>query len=388
MILRLNKQSISQISQKHPLPPDPNPSRGLASDRRWRRPLSLPIAPPWSPPAPAPSSNRSWAAPPRRARRPEGRRGLVGQDGARAGKGFFCIPRAQRRLLPREPLGYRRRGGVPVSQLVPTGTSVLVEGEVKKLPEGAKQSVELRVEKVLEVDPVDPAKYPIPKSWLTLEFLRDFVHLHASTDTISAIARIRDELAYATHTFSMKNGFRYIHTPIITPSDCEGAGDMFQQYETGVDAASYKSIAFYANLLVSSMPFEHISYTKDVQLLSDVTDRKFENKVDYLREMIFKKPVIVYNYPQGIKAFYMRLNDDQKTIAAMDVLVPEVGGLTRGSQREERLDILVKRCEWIHMFGNNGTHVLNILVMQGCSLSLMNGTLRSAVLAPNTVGLA
>ncbi|KAG6537034.1 hypothetical protein ZIOFF_002112 [Zingiber officinale] len=139
-------------------------------------------------------------------------------------------------------VGDRRRGGVPVSRLVPTGTSVLVEGELKKLPEGAKQSVELRVEKVLEVDPVDPAKYPIPKSWLTLEFRRDFVHLHASTNTISAIARIPDELAYAIHTFSMKNGFRYIHTPIITPSDCEGAGDMFQVPTLFSDAETVEKV--------------------------------------------------------------------------------------------------------------------------------------------------
>ncbi|RWW12591.1 hypothetical protein GW17_00023735 [Ensete ventricosum] len=155
----------------------------------------------------------------------------------------------------------------PLTQLVPTGTCVLVEGELKKPPEGAKQNVELKVESVLEVGPVDPAKYPLPKTRLTLEFLRDFGHLRARTNTcggskydyskttakrsweprgalqleqkvedstkarrynISAVARIRDELAYATHTFFRKNGFRYVHTPIITTSDCEGAGEMFQ----------------------------------------------------------------------------------------------------------------------------------------------------------------
>ncbi|XP_042424771.1 asparagine--tRNA ligase, cytoplasmic 1-like [Zingiber officinale] len=417
----------------------------------------------------------------------------------------------------------------PLSLLVPTGTSVLVEGELKKPPEGTKQRVELRVEKVLEVGPVDPAKYPLPKTRLTLEFLRDFVHLRARTNTISVIARIRDELAYATHTFFRKNGFRYIHTPIITTSDCEGAGEMFQvttlfsdaeklakdlqqnpppsksdveaakllvkekgevvsvlksskaskdeivasvaelnkakenaskleerfnlkpgllQKDGKIDYAtdffgrqafltvsgqlqvetyacalgnvytfgptfraehSHTSrhlaefwmvepeIAF-ANLeddmnyaenyvkflcqwlldnclddmefmvknydktaierlkLVASMPFERVSYTKAVELLANVTDRKFENKVEwgvdlaseherYLTEVIFKKPVIVYNYPRGIKAFYMRLNDDQKTVAAMDVLVPKVGELIGGSQREERLEILTKRIE-------------------------------------------
>ncbi|KAG6537037.1 hypothetical protein ZIOFF_002115 [Zingiber officinale] len=291
----------------------------------------------------------------------------------------------------------------PLSQLVPTGsTSVLVESELMKTPEGANQSVELRVEKVLEVGPVDPAKYPIPKTRLTLS---SFV---TSCTSISAIARIRDELAYATHTLSRKNGFRYIHTPIINTSDWEGAGELplgflrrmekLTMHETFLDAKLFlqcrgsfrlrhmfvpsvmptplgqflsfraehshtsrhlakfwivePEIAF-ANLevlyclfcysinmrltlmqpstnsyrkrlkLVSSMPFERISYTKAVQLLSDVTNRKFENKVEwgvdlaseherYLTEVIFKKPV---------------------------------GEMIERSQREESLDILIKRIE-------------------------------------------
>ncbi|ONK61657.1 uncharacterized protein A4U43_C08F32230 [Asparagus officinalis] len=398
---------------------------------------------------------------------------------------------------------------------------------MKKPPEGTKQNVEMRVERVIEVGPTDPGKYPLPKTRLTLEFLRDFVHLRARTNTISAVARIRDELAYGTHTFFRENGFRYVHTPIVTTSDCEGAGEMFQvttlfsdadkleielqknppPSESDVEAAkkaveekgntvkdlksskaskaeimasvaeltkaketlskleerfnlkggipqkdgktdfsqdffgrqafltvsgqlqvetyacalgnvytfgptfraehSHTSrhlaefwmvepeIAF-ANLeddmnyaenyvrflckwlldhcledmefmvknfdktaidrlkLVSSSPFERISYTKAVELLQKVTDKKFENNVEwgidlaseherYLTEVIFKKPVIVYNYPKGIKAFYMRLNDDNKTVAAMDVLVPKVGELIGGSQREERLDVLVAR---------------------------------------------
>ncbi|XP_072953925.1 asparagine--tRNA ligase, cytoplasmic 1-like [Typha angustifolia] len=414
-----------------------------------------------------------------------------------------------------------------LSELVPTGTCVLVEGELKKPPEGAKQRIELRVEKVIEVGPVD-AKYPLPKTKLTLENLREVVHLRARTNTISAVGRIRDELAYATHTFFRKNGFRYVHTPIITTSDCEGAGEMFQvttlfslaekvekelklnppPSESEVEAAKllvkekgekvsqlksskaskeeigasvseltkakenlsrleerfklkpgiprkddggiafdsdfFKRQAFltvsgqlqvetyacalgnvytfgptfraenshtsrhlaefwmvepemaFANLqddmnyaesfvqflcqwlldhcledmefmvkhydktaierlkLVASTPFERISYTKAVQLLENVTDKKFENKVEwgidlaseherYLTEVIFKKPVIVYNYPKGIKAFYMRLNDDGKTVAAMDVLVPKVGELIGGSQREERLENLKQR---------------------------------------------
>ncbi|CAA7388532.1 unnamed protein product [Spirodela intermedia] len=415
----------------------------------------------------------------------------------------------------------------PLAQLTPTGTCVVIEGVLKRPPEGVKQSLELRAERILEVGPCDPGKYPLPKTRLTLEFLRDWVHLRARTNTISAVARIRDELAYATHTFFRENGFRYIHTPIITTSDCEGAGEMFQVTtlfsdaekvekelkenpppsesdiesaklivkEKGEAVAHLKSIkaskseitasvteltkakenlsrleerfklkpgipqkdgktdyaldffgrqAFltvsgqlqvetyacalgnvytfgptfraehshtsrhlaefwmvepeiaFANLeddmnyaesyvkflcqwlldhsledmefmaknydktaierlkLVASSPFVRISYTKAVELLENVTDKKFENPVSwgidlaseherYLTEVIFKKPVIVYNYPKGIKAFYMRLNDDGKTVAAMDVLVPKVGELIGGSQREERLDVLQQR---------------------------------------------
>lgn len=410
---------------------------------------------------------------------------------------------------------------------MPTGTSVLVEGELKKPPEGTKQSVELRVERVIEIGTVDPAKYPLPKTRLTLERLREIVHFRARTNTISAVARIRDELAYATHTFFRENGFRYVHTPMITTSDCEGAGEMFQVTtlfsdaekvekelkanpppseleveaakllvkEKGEEVSQLKSAkankqeisasvseltkakeslskleerfnlkagipqkdgkidysrdffgrqAFltvsgqlqvetyacalgnvytfgptfraehshtsrhlaefwmiepemaFADLqddmnyaesyvkflcqwlldhcredmdfmaknfdstaidrlkLVSSTPFERLSYTKAIELLEKVTDKKFENKVEwgidlaseherYLTEVIFKKPVIVYNYPKGIKAFYMRLNDDNETVAAMDLLVPKVGELVGGSQREERLDVLMKR---------------------------------------------
>uniref|UniRef100_A0ACD5W458 Uncharacterized protein n=1 Tax=Avena sativa TaxID=4498 RepID=A0ACD5W458_AVESA len=415
----------------------------------------------------------------------------------------------------------------PLAPLTHTGTSVLVEGVLKKPPEEAKQRIELKVEKVIEVGEVDAAAYPLPKTKITLETLRDFVHLRARTNTIGAVARIRHQLAYATHTFFNENDFLYIHTPIITTSDCEGAGEMFQvtnlfsqaekvekelkenpaPTEADVEAAKLVvkekgdavaqlkaakaskqeitaavseltkakenvlrleersklkpgiprkddgTIAFendffrrqafltvsgqlqvetyacalsgvytfgptfraenshtsrhlaefwmvepeiaFANLhddmncaesyvqylckwllkhcredmefmvkhvdktaierleLVSSTPFERISYTKAVEILEG-TGKKFENKVEwgidlaseherYLTEVIFKKPVIVYNYPKGIKAFYMRLNEDQKTVAAMDVLVPKVGELIGGSQREERLDVLKQR---------------------------------------------
>ncbi|XP_010270429.1 PREDICTED: asparagine--tRNA ligase, cytoplasmic 1-like [Nelumbo nucifera] len=468
--------------------------------------------------------------------RPDGGVGLAGQKvavggwvktGREQGKGSFAFLELNDGSCPANLQVIVEASVAPLSQLVHTGTCVYVEGELKKPPEGTKQNVELKVEKVIDVGPVDPAKYPLPKTRLTLEFLRDFVHLRPRTNTISAVARIRNALAYATHTFFQKHGFLYVHTPIITTSDCEGAGEMFQVTtllndaeklekelqknpppseaeleaarffvkEKGENVARLKSakaskedisaavaeltkakesftkmeersklkpglpqkdgkidysqdffarqafltvsgqlqvegfacalssvytfgptfraehshtsrhlaefwmvepeIAFadleddmncaeaYVKFLcqwlldnclddlefmvkhfdksaidrlkmVSSTPFKRISYTEAVELLEKVTDKKFENKVEwgidlaseherYLTEVIFQKPVIVYNYPKGIKAFYMRLNDDMKTVAAMDVLVPKVGELIGGSQREERHEVIEKR---------------------------------------------
>jgi hypothetical protein len=115
-----------------------------------------------------------------------------------------------------------------IDELKATGTCVVVEGEVKAPPEGASQAVELHVSKVLHVGPCDAAKYPIAKKKISLEFLREKIHLRTRTNTIAAIARIRSALSYATHTFFHENGFLYVHTPLITQSDCEGAGEMFQ----------------------------------------------------------------------------------------------------------------------------------------------------------------
>ncbi|KAI4314375.1 hypothetical protein L6164_027289 [Bauhinia variegata] len=416
-----------------------------------------------------------------------------------------------------------------LGQLVATGTCVVVDGELKLPPAGTKQKVELRADKVLHVGPVDAAKYPLPKMRLTLDFLRDYVHLRSRTNTISAVARIRNALAYATHTFFQKHGFLYVHTPIITTSDCEGAGEMFQvttlfseaeklekelkenppPSEADIEAArvlvkekgevvsqlksakaSKKEISssvdelkkakeilskleersklqpgipqkdgktdyardFFARQafltvsgqlqvesyacalssvytfgptfraehshtsrhlaefwmvepeiafadleddmncaeayvkficqwllenciddmefmadkfdkgcinrlkMVSSTPFMRLSYTEAVEVLEEAVKngKKFENEVKwgidlaseherYLTEVQFQKPVIVYNYPKDIKAFYMRLNDDNKTVAAMDVLVPKVGELVGGSQREERYDVIQRR---------------------------------------------
>ncbi|KAK7358425.1 hypothetical protein VNO77_00353 [Canavalia gladiata] len=416
-----------------------------------------------------------------------------------------------------------------LGQLVPTGTCVVVDGHLKLPPSGTKQKIELRADNIVHVGPVDPAKYPLPKMRLTLEFLRDFVHLRSRTNTISAVARIRNALAYATHTFFNKHGFLYVHTPIITTSDCEGAGEMFQvttllseaeklekeliqnpppteadveaarivvqgkgeivsqlksakaskqeigaavdelkkakenfskveersklkpgvpqkdgkvdyakdffarqafltvsgqlQVESYVCALSsvytfgptfraenshtsrhlaefwmvepeiafaelkddmncaeayvkflcqwlldncFEDMKFMADKfdkgcidrlkMVASTPFIRVSYTEAVEILEEAVKngKKFENEVKwgidlaseherYLTEVKFQKPVIVYNYPKEIKAFYMRLNDDLKTVAAMDVLVPKVGELIGGSQREERYDVIQTR---------------------------------------------
>lgn len=470
--------------------------------------------------------------------RPDGGAALAGQTvrvggwvktGREQGKGSFAFLELSDGTCPANLQVIVDASVADLGQLVATGTCVSVEGVLKVPPEGTKQKVELRVEKVVHIGPVDPAKYPLPKTKLTLEKLRDIVHLRPKTNTISAVARIRNALAYATHTFFQNHGFLYVHTPIITTSDCEGAGEMFQVTtlisdaekvekeliknpppseadieaakllvkEKGEAVAQLKSakasksdigasvaelnkakenlskveeraklkpgmpqkdgkidyaqdffarqafltvsgqlqvetfacalssvytfgptfraehshtsrhlaefwmvepeIAFadiqddmncaeaYVKFLcqwlldsclddmefmaknfdkgcidrlrmVASTPFVRISYTEAVKLLKNVTDKKFENAVEwgidlaseherYLTEVLFKKPVIVYNYPKGIKAFYMRLNDDLKTVAAMDVLVPKVGELIGGSQREERFEVIVKRIE-------------------------------------------
>ncbi|KAL8160827.1 hypothetical protein V2J09_012316 [Rumex salicifolius] len=467
--------------------------------------------------------------------RPDGGAGLAGQKvlvggwvktGREQGKGSFAFLELNDGSCPANLQVMIDASVAPLAGLVHTGTSISAEGELKLPPKEGKQKVELKVVKVLEVGPVDPAKYPIPKTKLTLEFLRDYVHLRPRTNTISAVARIRNELAYATHTFFRNHGFLYVHTPIVTTSDCEGAGEMFQvttlinhaektekelrenpppteddvqaaqsvveqqaalvnqlktakgskedigaavtvlkqakedlkkleersklkpglpqkdgktdysldffarqafltvsgqlQVESYACAVSsvytfgptfraenshtsrhlaefwmvepeiafadlqddmncaeayvkflcqwlldncYDDMEFVAKnfdkgcidrlRMVATTPFERVTYTEAVELLKK-SGAKFENEVEwgidlaseherFLTEQLFGKPVIVYNYPKGIKAFYMRLNDDDKTVAAMDVLVPKVGELIGGSQREERLDVIERR---------------------------------------------
>ncbi|GKV11865.1 hypothetical protein SLEP1_g23083 [Rubroshorea leprosula] len=169
--------------------------------------------------------------------RPDGGEGLSGQrvraggwvkTGREQGKGTFAFLELNDGSCAANLQVIVDAGVADLSPLVATGTCVVVDGILKVPPEGTKQRIELRVEKVIHAGPVDPAKYPLPKTRLTLEFLRDHLHLRSRTNTISAVARIRNALAFATHSFFQENGFLYVHTPIVTTSDCEGAGEMFQ----------------------------------------------------------------------------------------------------------------------------------------------------------------
>jgi len=337
---------------------------------------------------------------------------------------------------------------------ITTGSAIRCEGTlVASL--GKAQSVELRAS-AITLYSLAPADYVLQKKQHTFEFLRQIAHLRPRTNTLAAVARLRSALSFAVHAFFKERGFLYVHTPIITASDCEGAGEMFHvttlnmddipKTENGIVDYSKDFFGKQANLTVSgqlegeiyalalgriytfgptfraensntarhlaefwmiepeaafftlsddmdlaedfvrflagtvlreNLPdieffnkyidtsliatleniahntFERISYTDAVALLEKVNET-FEYPVHwgsdlqseherYLTEQVFKKPVIVYNYPKDIKAFYMKLNDDGKTVKAMDVLVPRIGELIGGSEREDRLDVLKKR---------------------------------------------
>lgn len=335
-----------------------------------------------------------------------------------------------------------------------TGSSVNVEGVLVGSP-GKGQKVELRAKRIT-VYGIAPEDYPLQKKRHSFEFLREIAHLRPRTNTIGAVSRIRNSLSYAIHTFFQERGYYYIHTPIITASDCEGAGEMFRvstldfskmpKNENGevdftndffsrqalltvsgqLEAEIYASamsrvytfgptfraensntprhlaefwmvepeVAFFDltdnmdlgeelvrylvkwvlekdsadleffNLRIEKTvievleniadnTFERINYTDAVSILEKNNDN-FEYKVNwgvdiqteherYLTERVFKKPVIVYDYPKEIKAFYMRLNEDNKTVGAVDVLVPRIGEIIGGSERENRYDVLSNR---------------------------------------------
>jgi len=335
------------------------------------------------------------------------------------------------------------------------GSSIVVEGIVKESP-GQGQATEVEARVIELIGTADPVTYPLQKKGHSLEFLRSIAHLRVRTNTFGAVARVRNRVSFSIHQFFQENGFFYVHTPIITASDCEGAGHMFhvssldpnnmpkddkgnvdfsqdffgkasyltvsgqlnvetycvgmsrvytfgptfraENSNTSRHAAEFwmvepeiafcvleenmnwaekflkrlirdvlddcaEDIAFFNEHIDKSLrvTLEHVlnssfirlSYTEAVDILQK-SGKKFDFKVDwgtdlqseherFLTEEHFKSPVILYDYPRTIKPFYMRVNDDGKTVRAMDVLVPKVGEIIGGSEREYRLDLLEER---------------------------------------------
>ena len=336
----------------------------------------------------------------------------------------------------------------------PLGTSLKVTGRLVPSP-AAGQPFELKAA-TIEAVGLSAADYPLQKKRHSFEFLRTIPHLRPRTNTFMAVFRVRSLVAFALHKFFHDNGFVYVHTPIITGSDCEGAGQMFRvttldparpplDEQGGVDfsqdffgretsltvsgqlnvegfclafgrvytfgptfraensntqrhASEFwmiepeiafadlgdnmrlaedmlktvitfvleqapQEMEFFNRFIdtgllerlrrVRDASFEHVTYTRAVELLQRA-DARFNfppawgkdlqtEHERYLSERIFRKPVFVTDYPKEIKAFYMRLNDDERTVAAMDLLVPDVGEIVGGSQREERHDVLRRR---------------------------------------------
>ncbi len=378
---------------------------------------------------------------------------------------------------------------------VTTGACLRVTGELVASP-AAGQSVELKAKEIEVYGSADPGTYPLQKKGHTMEFLRDIAHLRTRSNTFGAVFRVRNALAWAIHSFFQERGFLYVHTPIITASDAEGAGAMFGvttldlmnlprikaepkagsgeggshpasgagsagsgenpsggrqadaklverinyeadffgkpafltvsgQLEAEIFALSFSNVytfgptfraensntprhlaefwmiepemafcdlqgnmelaeSFLKSIIgkvmdsclpdleffnkridntvletlehVVSSDFEHVTYTEAIRILEQARDggHPFEFEVRwgvdlqseherYLTEQTFKKPVIVTDYPKEIKAFYMRANDDDKTVRAMDVLAPRIGEIIGGSQREERHDVLLAK---------------------------------------------
>jgi asparaginyl-tRNA synthetase len=340
-----------------------------------------------------------------------------------------------------------------------TGSAIAVTGSLVESP-GGGQKWEVRAKDV-EIISIAPEDYPLQKKRHSDEFLRTIAHLRPRTNKYGAAFRIRSELSYAIHKFFRDRGFTYVHTPIITGSDCEGAGELFQvttldlenlpknegrtDYskdffggEAGLTVSGQLSGEMFALALGDIYTFgptfraensntsrhaaefwmvepemafcdlesdmniaeEMLKYlarfiqencAEDIELFAKFVDKELTNTINnvissdfvrlpyeeavgilaksnekfeyevgygkelqseherYLTEKHFKKPVIVYNYPKEIKPFYMRQNDDGKTVAAMDILVPRIGEIVGGSQREERLDRLEARMKEMNL---------------------------------------
>ncbi|MBD2364151.1 asparagine--tRNA ligase [Anabaena minutissima FACHB-250] len=336
-----------------------------------------------------------------------------------------------------------------------TGASVEVNG-VLVASQGKGQRIELKAETVKVYGEADPETYPLQKKRHSFEFLRNIGHLRSRTNSFGAVFRVRNACSTAIHQFFQERGFLWVHTPIITASDCEGAGELFSvtsldlkniprtenqsvdysqdffakptyltvsgQLEAEVMSMAFSNVytfgptfraensntsrhlaefwmvepemafcdlegdmdlaeAFLKHIfsyVLEKCPedmeffnqridntvlataeniihnqFERLTYTDAIKLL-EKADVKFDYPVSWgldlqseherhLAEQLFKKPVIVTDYPAQIKAFYMRLNDDEKTVRAMDILAPKIGEIIGGSQREERLDVLERR---------------------------------------------
>ena len=339
---------------------------------------------------------------------------------------------------------------------LPISSSILVEGKLVST-EGAKQPIEIHATKIT-VEGESDNSYPLQKKRHTVEYLRTIAHIRPRSNMFSAVFRVRSVAAYAVHKFFQERNFVYAHSPIITGSDCEGAGEMFRittldldnvpkteegkidysqdffgkeanltvsgQLNAEIMALAFRNVytfgptfraensytgrhasefwmiepeiafadlednmelaedmvKYIINYVLEHCPeemeffnafvdkgllerlhnivnsdFIRITYTKAVELLLE-SGQKFEYPVEwgidlqteherYITEQIFKAPVFVTDYPKDIKAFYMRLNEDGKTVRAMDLLVPGVGEIIGGSQREEREDVLLERIE-------------------------------------------
>lgn len=331
-------------------------------------------------------------------------------------------------------------------QKMTTGASLSITGTLVESP-GKNQAVELKAKEIHILGLCDATRYPLQKKRHSFEFLRTIAHLRPRTNTQGAVLRVRSALSFATHLFFQQRGFLYVHTPIITGSDCEGAGEMFRvttlekpedptkdffgkktyltvsgQLEGEILATALSDIytfgptfraensntsrhlaefwmiepemafadlradmecaesylkfcvsyalehcredlEFFDKFIekglierlehVASSSFAHIPYTQAIEILKKAP-KHFEFPVEwgtdlqseherYLAEEYCKKPVILTDYPSHIKAFYMRSNPDGKTVAAMDILVPKIGEIIGGSQREERLDVLERK---------------------------------------------
>jgi len=390
------------------------------------------------------------------------------------------------------------------------GSAIIVTGELVATPD-AKQPFEIQAETV-EVEGFSTPDYPLQKKRHTLEYLRTMTHLRPRTNTFQAVFRVRSLIAYAIHKYFQERDFVYVHTPLITGSDCEGAGEMFRVTTMDMDnvpknadgsvdyskdffgkstnltvsgqlngetyAMAFRNIytfgptfraensnttrhaaefwmiepeiafadlkddmmlaegmlKYVINYVLENAPeemkffndfvdkglierlnhvkdsdFGHVTYTEAIEILEKNND-KFDYKVSwgcdlqteherFLTEQIYKKPVFVTDYPKDIKAFYMKLNPDNKTVAAMDLLVPGIGEIVGGSQREDDYDKLLTRMQELKLNPDDYGFYLDLrkygstrhagfgLGFERCVMYLTGmGNIRDVVPFPRTVG--